>query len=445
MATEFSTKEWTSIRKELSANPEKYGLPRRVYGSFVLSTFNIRKLGQLRKPRASSGGRDEATMRFLADTCRHFDLLAVQEVMEDMDGIRCLKELMGPEYSLIVSDTCGVFPGELGNVERMAFIYNSKVVWRTELVTDVIYERTKLIRTIAEYNDDVHRAMDGLGKAYQKYNASLNDYEEGRRRTKPREPSFSKFEPDLPVFLSFIRSPFGVGFQVQGHPGTDRYEFLAINAHLHYGRKNIDPRLEAEALARWIVEKIRTSDISNSMNIVLLGDLNLNYNNPEEDQQRILDFYLKQLYGKNAALKDGQVVIVEGGKVTPIKNGVNASFPFLFPHPRPKQDVHPKNKVFRTNVRLTETFDQIGIFSRDERLTQALDIRNMGLDPRGPDYGVFNFADLFSQVLKGKPFLDLSSREQKAFVDRFQHTVSDHMPLWLRFPLPEGRVLSGED
>ena len=437
MAQEFTKAEWESIQEALKKNPEKYGLPPRVYGSVVLASFNIRKLGKLRKPRASSGGRNDLTMQFLADTCRHFDLLAIQEVMDDMEGVRRLKELMGPEYSLIVSDTCGVFPGEAGNVERMAFIYNSRLVWRTELVTDVTFERTKLIRTIAEHNDEVHKELDGLGKAYKKYNAALKDFEEGRTSTKPREPSFSKIDPKLPVFLSFIRSPFGVGFQVQGHPGTTRYEFLAINAHLHYGRKDVDPRLEAEALAKWIVEKIRSSDISNSVNIVLMGDLNLKYGNPKKDQEHILEFFLKELYGKNAILKDGQVVLMEGEKERAIKHGVNASFPFLFPHPRPRQDMHPKNTILRTNVRLTETFDQIGFFSRDARITKALNVRNMGLERQGPDYGVFNFVDLFSQVLNGKPFLDINARERGKFVNRFQHTVSDHMPLWFRFPLPD--------
>ncbi len=212
---------------------------------------------------------------------------------------------------------------------------------------------------------------------------------------------------------------------------------------MHFGRKNVDPRLEAEALAKWIVEKIRASDVDQSVNIVLLGDLNLKYGSPEKDQKYILEFFLKELYGKNAALKNGQVVLVENGKEKPIKHGVNASFPFLFPHPRPKQDIHPSNSVLRTNVRLTETFDQIGIFSRDERLTKALNVNNMGLEPRGPDYGVFNFADLFSQVLKKKPYLDLPAGVRSKLVDRFQHTVSDHMPLWFRFPLPnlaEGRV-----
>ncbi len=52
----------------------------------------------------------------------------------------------------------------------------------------------------------------------------------------------------------------------------------------------------------------------------------------------------------------------------------------------------------------------------------------------GPDYGVFNFVDLFSVALKGKPFADLGPTARTNLVARFEHKVSDHMPLWVRLP-----------
>jgi hypothetical protein len=65
----------------------------------------------------------------------------------------------------------------------------------------------------------------------------------------------------------------------------------------------------------------------------------------------------------------------------------------------------------------------------------------MGQQPRGPDYGMFNFVDLFSQALHDRPFgqlaADLSADELQTFFSRFEHNVSDHMPIWLRLPLPD--------
>ena len=53
------------------------------------------------------------------------------------------------------------------------------------------------------------------------------------------------------------------------------------------------------------------------------------------------------------------------------------------------------------------------------------------------DYGVFDFVNLFSEALHGKAFAKLSAAERKTLVARFEHKVSDHMPLWLRLPLPD--------
>ena len=59
-----------------------------------------------------------------------------------------------------------------------------------------------------------------------------------------------------------------------------------------------------------------------------------------------------------------------------------------------------------------------------------------GHSPRGPDYGVFDFVSLFSEALHDLPFDCLSDGQQNALLEKFEHEVSDHMPLWLRLPLP---------
>ncbi len=109
--------------------------------------------------------------------------------------------------------------------------------------------------------------------------------------------------------------------------------------------------------------------------------------------------------------------------------GVRVNFPFLDPYPG-------SETVFRTNARLTETFDQIGLFFRDERFPPCDVNEHMGRHGEGPDYGVFDFVDLFAQAVLNKPFGDLSKQEKAVFVKRFEHKVSDHLPLWIRLPLP---------
>lgn len=409
----FTAAEWEKIRQTLKADPDRYGLPARVYGSAVLASANIRKLGAKNK-------RDANTWNFFADVFRHFDLLAIQEVLEDIEGLRHLKQLMGNDFGLVVSDTTGSFPNEGGLSERLAFVFNWKVVNRGEMVTDVTFDRSKVLQIIGESEGSIREAVE-KARQDKNYLKKQKAYEKKLAKFKAEggaEPKKSSLPIRMPVFVSFIRTPFAVMFVIHGHPGAERYTFMAINAHLFFGNVIDDRRQEFDALMEWIMGRVSEGDINDSLNIVLLGDLNLDYDKPENDRARILEL-IDRLNKR-------------GGK------DVNVYFPFLHPHPRRdnQQLMGRDGTPLTTNARLSETFDQIGLFSRDPRLKK---IRNedAGLRERGPDFGVFDFVNLFSEALLGKPFNELAKEQQSAFVKRFEHSVSDHMPLWFRIPLPD--------
>ena len=399
MAKPFTEEEWKRIRALLREKPERYGLPKREYGSVLAGSFNIRKLG-------NPNGRDRATWDFLGDVCRRFDLLAVQEVMDDLRGISKLKEKMGSEFAMAISDTTGAFPGEPGLTERLAFIYNWTVCQRGEVASDISYDRSKLLNTQVDQADAIREAFDT-------YLEQLGRFERGERKTKPsfKSPAF---------FLSFIRSPYLVAFEVMGQPSSRTYRLMAINAHLLFGDSFSERRLEFDALMDWIIARVK-EDSAYYKNFVLLGDLNLKFDNPKKDLKAI------QKHLKSFANKAGEEVQV--------------LFPFL--------DRHPGQKgIFRTNARLNQTFDQIGMFYRPADLPEHLQNSEMGKDTRlGPDYGMFNFVQLFSEAVRGKPYVpdpkdEATKKEQAAFLDRFQHKVSDHMPIWVRIPLFEAPILA---
>ncbi|MHC4550173.1 MAG: exonuclease/endonuclease/phosphatase family protein [Planctomycetota bacterium] len=398
-AKPFTPDEWDRIRRRLADDPDRYGLPDRVYGSVVLASFNIRKLG-------SATGRNADTWQFLADVCRHFDLLAVQEIMDDLSGLRRLKGLIGPEFGMIVSDKTGVFPGEPGVGERLGFVYNRSRVHRTEIATDITYDRSKLINTLADHHDAIHEATAPYAALRASYRARLEEFEAGEREQKPKRP---RFRAKLPTFLSFIRAPFCASFEITGHPGTTPYQFMAIAAHLHFGHFLLDRRQEFDALMSWIRARAVENDRAYYPDFVLLGDLNLDFDDPAKDREKI-EAHLKTF--NDAAGEE-----------------VSVNFPFLDPHP-------VRRRFLRTNARLNETFDQIGLFCRDPRFPTFKENEVMGREPTGPDYGVFDFVDLFSEALRGVPFNELGPGARKNLLARFEHKVSDHMPLWLRLPLP---------
>lgn len=390
---DLTAAEWEKIDALFAADPYQYGLPKRIYGSVVLASFNIRKLGKV-------STRSANTWEFLAQVCSYFDLLAIQETMADLEGFHRLYSLMGSDFEAVVSDTTGVFPGESGVGERMAFIYNKNLVKRGYMASDISYDRSKLLDTLIEHRQEIAAVLE----PQTEYLAALKAWESNPQGKKPKRPTLR-----LPVFLTFIRQPFCVSFKIVGHPNTRPYYLSAVNAHLLFGDSIDDRRQEFDALMAWLIARMKEEDSNYFPNFVLLGDLNLDFDNPLSDRDRIeqqIKTFNQDMAGK-----------------------AQVNFPFLDPHPRQEQP-------FRTNARLSETFDQIGFFSVDDRLPTSQDNPTMGNQPQGPDYGVFNFVELFRDALEFPKIEDMDAATKKDFFRKFEYEVSDHLPLWVRLPLP---------
>ena len=95
--------------------------------------------------------------------------------------------------------------------------------------------------------------------------------------------------------------------------------------------------------------------------------------------------------------------------------------------------------LVRTNARRTETFDHVGLFiDRNElRLPRANDNANAGRGALNDyDYGVFSFVDLFAQALHGVDFDQLTGAQTTNIRSRAAADVSDHLPIWVRVPIP---------
>ena len=394
MSKELNKGEWKKIMKKFKEDPYKYGLPRRVYGSVVLGSFNIRKLGK-------KTSRSESTWEFLARVCSHFDLISVQEILDDMSGLNKLMELLGPDYGLIVSDITGAIPGGQGMTERLGYIFKWSVVKRTQIASDISYDRTEVNNTLVENKDKLFPIYEEHAIKLKKHQDWIDAGRPGKDRDKP--------VLRLPVFVSFIRQPYCVSFEVHGHGDKLPYKFMVVNAHLYFGEVLADRRQEFDALMCWILNRVKMDNRTYYDNFLLMGDLNLIFKRPVKHRKEI-EGHLKTFNSST-------------GKE------INVYFPFLDKHP-----VH--KKYLRTNARLDETFDQIGMFSIDKRLPTFEDTPAMGKVDVGPDYGVFNFVQLFADVLKVKNIKDKKDKKVKVFFKKFEHEVSDHMPLWIRLPLP---------
>ena len=396
----FSKPQWDKIIALAKKSPGKFGFPARRGGSVVIGTFNIRKLGELKKRSAHS-------WKFLESMCKRFDLLAVQEVMDETEGAQHLKKRMGRDTGLVISDVTGVFPGARGNAERLAFLFNKKRVSHTELASDITFDRSEIVRNLFENRKDYRKTWNKLEKDLKNWEKKCRAAKRAGKK-KPAKP-----KAVLPRFLTFIRQPHCASFQVLGRGRAKPIEFLTVNAHLLYGTNKRERRWEFNALIDWLVRRAQQKDRMYHENILMMGDCNLEFNDADDKRDDI-----------------DKILIGLNKKKLRSKFAAEVNFPLLSPH--------PKRGLLKTTARHGQTYDQIALFCRDSRLPRPPLNKKAGL--RGPDnydYGVIDFTDLFSVALLGTPYNELNKSGKKWIIARCEHDVSDHMPAWFRLPIPK--------
>jgi endonuclease/exonuclease/phosphatase family metal-dependent hydrolase len=398
MAGRFSTTQWDQIEAELAANSKRYGMPDGPREeSMLLASFNIRKLGSTRNRQRE--------LAFMARFCARCDLVAIREVQDNLDGLLRLKALVDErvsstgEFELLVSDITGEVPGESGMAERLAFMYRKSRVKRMDVTSDIAIDRTGVIENFTQNEAEITQAWD----AYQKKNLA---FQAGSRKTKP---TFT-----LPAFLTFTRTPYVAAFEVPAAGNTKPLQFIAVNAHLLYGTP-IERKAEFKALMRWMTMRLKSEKRMIAPNFVLLGDLNLDFDKPIKDREEI-EAYIKGLNREVFGTDDASRIY----------------FPFIDKHPL-------TNREIRTNARQNQTFDQIAFLrgEKEKRLPSHLERNSIDRSqPDGFDFGVFNFAELFARVIKGKAYHSLTKTEREGLGRHFEYSVSDHMPIWVRLTRP---------
>ena len=390
----FSEQQWQAINTKLSQNPMRYGCPIRRNDSVVIGSFNALKLGK--------DGDNKKRWNFLKRFASRYDLLAIQEVMDDLSGIRRLKKMLGPSFELIVSDTTGAIPGALGLRERLTFLYRPERIELKELTSDITYDRSVVISTLKQ---DI--------EIWKKFFKDFDDT--NKQRELQGKDKLGLSDVEHPRFLTFIRTPHCASFSIKGRSGANPVNFLAVNAHLLYGQSKEERTREFFALLEWLVRRAKQSKRMYYKNMILMGDLNMDFDSPDSRYSDIV----KLLVELNSNLLTGQ-------------SAARVNFPFL--------DVHPvQSSLFNTNARKDETFDHVAFFIDKKETGLPLDNQNQQAGQFGPndyDYGVFDFPELFAQAIHGKNFFQLNKTQIKSIYSKCKADVSDHMPIWVRIPIP---------
>ncbi len=198
-------------------------VPEKKPGNTLIATWNIANLGdpqQLRRPKDH---------KLIAHILKRFDVVAVQEMKDDLAEFRKILNMTGKRYAAVFSDSAG-------NNERMAFVYDTRRIRTRELF------------------------------------AELALVERSRRTYKV------PFKGKKLRFKGFNRNPYMVFFEAIRSGKKKSFGFTIVNVHLYYGaasgKKIRDRFLETMALAAWAKKRGKDPHTSKPR-IILLGDMNL--------------------------------------------------------------------------------------------------------------------------------------------------------------------------
>ncbi len=180
-------------------------IPKKTKTNFRLLTWNIRNF---------HGRKETKAMLFIAKIIKIFDVIAIQEVKDDLGGIEKLQILLGKKYKFLFSDPAG-------NGERLVFCYNSKKIQFTGLAAEIVM-------------------APGQGNG------------------------------TVPPVLEFARTPYMASFR------TNRCNFILVTVHIYYGSgSKVKHRLtEIKNIANFLEKRSGDTDSLDS-DYIACGDFNI--------------------------------------------------------------------------------------------------------------------------------------------------------------------------
>ena len=384
----FTQDDWDEIATHLAATPGAYGLPERRAGSVVIMSWNIRKFGAL----ADGDGPKKTPGAFgmIETVAARADLLAIQEVQTETESLYALRDRLrasGAPWEILYSDVTGRAPGRAGMAERMAFLYRADRVRRGNLASDLSFDRTSVTDNM---NEALRRVVEAevatAGEAG--IMARINAWLAGQTKFAAAR---------LQRFVQFIRTPHIVEFEIEGPGGA--YAFYCVNAHLVSGESKREREQEFFALLEWLLIDSKTTVAEAAKTFVILADLNLDFEATIDRRRAAFADYITSINAEKGLT-------------------AKVNFPFL-------------DRDIRTNARRTETFDHIAWISTDPRLPRGRHNDLAGtLGPDGFDFGMFDFVQAFADAGPGR------KADGTPDYARYEHDLSDHMPIWVRLPIP---------
>jgi hypothetical protein len=130
---------------ELQAALDKDLPPKIPDRNLLIATWNLRAFGNLteswKSKESDSPKRNWHALKCIAEIVSRFDVIAIQEVR---DNLRCLPhmlKMLGENWSFLMTD---VTKGPEGNYERMAFLFDTRKVRLSGLACELVVPEEQL-------------------------------------------------------------------------------------------------------------------------------------------------------------------------------------------------------------------------------------------------------------------------------------------------------------
>jgi endonuclease/exonuclease/phosphatase family metal-dependent hydrolase len=124
-----------ALRKHIAQS-----VPRRTASdTLLLATWNLRDFDS---NKFRHGPRLAESYHYIAEVLSAFDLVALQEVNDDMRPFEKVMDLLGPSWKYIATD---LTEGPSGNGERMVFVYDSTKVHFKYIAGEIVLPKAALI------------------------------------------------------------------------------------------------------------------------------------------------------------------------------------------------------------------------------------------------------------------------------------------------------------
>lgn len=190
--------------------------------NLLIATWNIRAFGNLTRKWNSddddSPKRDLHSVLCIAEIISRFDVIALQEVKDNIRALRDTLKVLGKNWSFLLTD---VNKGKVGNGERMAYLFDTRRVHLSGLAGELVVPE--------EWGDNIG------------------------------EYALSK---------QFVRSPYAVSFQ------SSKHTFILVTLHILYGKSPQSRIEELRGIAKWLYSWAGNINAYHQ-DFIALGDFNI--------------------------------------------------------------------------------------------------------------------------------------------------------------------------